>query len=167
MKLPPVLIELDGNGRFLAGREVLPRAAYRHRTVRGCARWNDQRVMLGVVSDYKKGEDTQTAYWVVALDRDGATLWERVIPTTLLGMNVNGLGQPRVLTDGTLVFSGWTSGVDKTTELVRKIPNMRPLDAGELSLATPIESFTAVLLQLNVRYRTRVAVKFTGIHEGE
>ena len=56
---------------------------------------------------------------------------------------------------------------DATTELVRKIPNMRPLDAGELSLATPIESFTAVLLQLNVRYRTRVAVKFTGIHEGE
>ena len=36
----------------------------------------------------------------------------------------------------------------------RKIPNMRPLDAGELSLATPIESFTAVLLQLNVRYKT-------------
>ena len=37
--------------------------------------------------------------------------------------------------------------------------------AGELSLATPIESFTAVLLQLNVRYKTRVAVKFTGIPE--
>ena len=43
--------------------------------------------------------------------------------------------------------------------------NMRPLDCGELSLATPIESFTAVLLQLNVRYKTRVAVKFTSIPE--
>ena len=42
---------------------------------------------------------------------------------------------------------------------------MRPLDAGELSHATPIEAFTAVLLQLNVRYKTRVAVKFTGIPE--
>ena len=31
--------------------------------------------------------------------------------------------------------------------------------------ATPIEAFTAVLLQLNVRYKTRVAVKFTGIPE--
>ena len=30
---------------------------------------------------------------------------------------------------------------------------------------TPIESFTAVLLQLNVHYKTRVAVKFTGIPE--
>jgi hypothetical protein len=42
---------------------------------------------------------------------------------------------------------------------------MRPLDAGGLSLATPIESFTAVLLQLNVHYKTRVAVTFTGIPE--
>ena len=42
---------------------------------------------------------------------------------------------------------------------------MRPLDAGELSLATPIESFTAVLLQLNTHHKTRVAVKFTGINE--
>ena len=36
---------------------------------------------------------------------------------------------------------------------------------GSSRLATPIESFTAVLLQLNVRYKTRVAVKFTGIPE--
>ena len=38
-----------------------------------------------------------------------------------------------------------------------------PLDAGELSNATAIEAFTAVLLQLNVRYKTRVAPKLTGI----
>ena len=42
-------------------------------------------------------------------------------------------------------------------EIVAKIPDLRPLDCGELSHATPIESFTAVLLQLNVRYKTRVA----------
>jgi hypothetical protein len=44
-----------------------------------------------------------------------------------------------------------------------KIPGCRPLDAGELSNATAIEAFTAVLLQLNVRYKTRVAPKLTGI----
>src|SRR3954454_10364606 len=65
-----------------------------------------------------------------------------------------------------LICSDHRRATDATTELVRKIPNMRPLDAGELSLATPIESFTAVLLQLNVHYKTRVAVKFTGIPEG-
>jgi hypothetical protein len=44
---------------------------------------------------------------------------------------------------------------------------MRPLDAGELAMATPIESFTAVLLQLNLHYKTRVAVKLTGIPEAK
>ena len=65
-----------------------------------------------------------------------------------------------------LICSDHRRATDATIELVSKIPNMRPLDAGELSLATPIESFTAVLLQLNLHYKTRVAVKFTGIPEG-
>ena len=43
------------------------------------------------------------------------------------------------------------------------MPNLRPLDAGQLSNAAPVEAFAAVLLQLNIRYRTRAAVKFTGI----
>jgi NADPH-dependent F420 reductase len=55
------------------------------------------------------------------------------------------------------------SAVSIVSEIVSKIPGCRPLDAGELSNATAIEAFTAVLLQLNVRYRTRVAPKLTGI----
>ncbi len=65
-----------------------------------------------------------------------------------------------------LICSDHRRALDATTEIVLKIPNMRPLAAGELSMATPIESFTAVLLQLNLQYKTRVAVKFTGIPEG-
>lgn len=53
--------------------------------------------------------------------------------------------------------------VEVISEIVSKIPGCRPLDAGELSNATAIEAFTAVLLQLNVRYKTRVAPKLTGI----
>ena len=64
-----------------------------------------------------------------------------------------------------LICSDYPDATQAASDLVAKIPNMRPLDAGELSLATPIESFTAVLLQLNVRYKTRVAVKFTSIPE--
>ena len=64
-----------------------------------------------------------------------------------------------------LICSDHEAATAVTSELVAAIPNMRPLDAGELSQATPIESFTSVLLQLNVRYKTRVAVKFTGIPE--
>ena len=53
--------------------------------------------------------------------------------------------------------------VDQVIAIVDRIPGCRPLDAGELSNATAIEAFTAVLLQLNVRYKTRVAPKLTGI----
>jgi len=55
------------------------------------------------------------------------------------------------------------SAVREVSEIVDGIPGCRPLDAGELSNATAIEAFTAVLLQLNVRYKTRVAPKLTGI----
>lgn len=62
-----------------------------------------------------------------------------------------------------LICSDHLAATNTTVDIVRRIPNMRPLDAGELSNAAPIEAFAAVLLQLNVRYKTRAAVKFTGI----
>ena len=62
-----------------------------------------------------------------------------------------------------LICSDHESAVKLTSEIVDEIPNMRPLNAGELAMATPIESFTAVLLQLNMHYKTRVALKLTGI----
>ncbi len=49
------------------------------------------------------------------------------------------------------------------SEIIDRFPGCRPLDAGQLSNAMAIEAFTAVLLQLNVRYTTRVAPKLTGI----
>ena len=64
-----------------------------------------------------------------------------------------------------LICSDHATAVETTSEIVAKIPNMRPLNAGELAMATPIESFTAVLLQLNMHYKTRVALKLTGIPE--
>jgi NADPH-dependent F420 reductase len=64
-----------------------------------------------------------------------------------------------------LICSDDASAVELTSEIVGRIPNMRPLNAGELAMATPIESFTAVLLQLNMHYKTRVAVRLTGIPE--
>jgi NADPH-dependent F420 reductase len=62
-----------------------------------------------------------------------------------------------------LVCGDDRSAVETTMEVAAKIPGCRPLDAGDLSNATAIEAFTAVLLQLNVRYKTRVAPRVTGI----
>jgi NADPH-dependent F420 reductase len=64
-----------------------------------------------------------------------------------------------------LVCSDHRTALEATSDVVRRIPGLRALDAGRLSSAGPIESFTAVLLSLNSRYRTRVALRLTGIRE--
>ena len=71
------------------------------------------------------------------------------------------LGMP--IDSDVLICGDDTEAVQITSEIVAKIPGCRPLDAGELSNAMAIEAFTSVLLQLNVRYKTRVAPKLTGI----
>jgi NADPH-dependent F420 reductase len=71
------------------------------------------------------------------------------------------LGEP--IESDVLICSDDAAATRTVSEIVSKIPGCRPLDAGELSNATAIEAFTAVLLQLNVRYRTRVAPRLWGI----
>ncbi len=64
-----------------------------------------------------------------------------------------------------LICSDHPQATNTVVEITNSIPGLRPLDAGELSNAAPIEAFAAVLLQLNVRYKTRVAVRFTGLDD--
>lgn len=71
------------------------------------------------------------------------------------------LGAP--IDSDVLICGDDADAVRVTSEIVAQIPGCRPLDAGELSNAMAIEAFTSVLLQLNVRYKTRVAPKLTGI----
>lgn len=81
------------------------------------------------------------------------------LPAKELGL----IGHP--IDSDVLICGDDRAAVTTVSEIVAAIPGCRPLDAGELSNATAIEAFTAVLLQLNVRYRTRVAPKLTGIRE--
>lgn len=62
-----------------------------------------------------------------------------------------------------LVCSDRPEALKATMDLVALIPGLVPLDAGTLSNAAPIEAFTAVLLQLNTRYKTHTALRITGI----
>lgn len=71
------------------------------------------------------------------------------------------LGSP--IDSDVLICSDDADAIKVTAGIVSHIPGCRPLDSGELSNATAIEAFTAVLLQLNIRYKTRVAPKLTGI----
>lgn len=76
---------------------------------------------------------------------------------------VGNIGQP--IDSDVLICSDDPEATVIVAEIAGKIPGCRPLDAGQLSNATAIEAFTAVLLQLNVRYKTRVAPKLTGIRD--
>jgi NADPH-dependent F420 reductase len=66
-----------------------------------------------------------------------------------------------------LICSDHPFAASLTAEIVGNLPNMRPLEAGELSNATAIEAFVAVMLQMNVRYKTRVALKLAGLDDIE
>ena len=79
------------------------------------------------------------------------------LPATELGH----IGEP--IDSDVLICGDDKDAVSTISAIVSRIPGCRPLDSGELSNATAIEAFTAVLLQLNVRYKTRVAPKLTGI----
>jgi NADPH-dependent F420 reductase len=62
-----------------------------------------------------------------------------------------------------LICSDFPEAIEVVSDLVQQIPGCRPLNTGRLSNALALEAFTAVLLQLNVRYKTRVAPRLTGI----
>lgn len=62
-----------------------------------------------------------------------------------------------------LICSDYPQAIEVVSELVACIPGCRTLNAGGLSNALALEAFTAVLLQLNVRYKTRVAPRLTGV----
>ncbi|MCL4413626.1 MAG: NADPH-dependent F420 reductase [Actinobacteria bacterium] len=51
-------------------------------------------------------------------------------------------------------------------ELLARVPGLRPLDAGSLAMAAPVEAFTAVLVSLNIRYKARTTVRIEGVESG-
>ncbi len=64
-----------------------------------------------------------------------------------------------------LVCADRQEAIDATMTLIDGLPDLRALDCGSLSNAAPIEAFTAVLLQINRRYKTRSAVQILGVAE--
>jgi NADPH-dependent F420 reductase len=69
----------------------------------------------------------------------------------------------RAVEGDVLICADDSQAVEATAELVRSIPDLRPLHAGSLAAAAPVEAFTAVLLGLNRRYKARAAIRLTGI----
>lgn len=64
-----------------------------------------------------------------------------------------------------LVCSDHPEATTATSSLVEEIPGLRAVDAGRLTAAGPIEAMTAVLIGMNVRYKTRLSIRLTGLPE--
>lgn len=93
-----------------------------------------------------------------------ASLPDSKVAATLQHVPAQELGNlEQPLDSDILICSDDREATDLVAEIVGKIPGARALDCGNLSNATAIEAFTAVLLQLNTRYRTRVALKLVGL----
>ena len=93
-----------------------------------------------------------------------ASLPDSKVAATLQHVPAQELGDlDQPLDSDILICSDNREATALVAEIVGKIPGTRVLDCGNLSNATAIEAFTAVLLQLNTRYRTRVALKLVGL----
>jgi NADPH-dependent F420 reductase len=68
-----------------------------------------------------------------------------------------------ILESDVLICADHAEAVTATSDLVARVPGLRPVHAGSLAAAAPVEAFTAVLLEVNVRYKTRAAIRLTGL----
>ncbi|MFP5319586.1 MAG: NADPH-dependent F420 reductase [Acidimicrobiia bacterium] len=71
----------------------------------------------------------------------------------------------RPMTGDVLVTSGSVEAAEATADLVRRIPDLRALQAGSLANAAAVEEMTAVLLEVNRRYKMRATIRLVG-HDG-
>ncbi|MXX32382.1 MAG: NADPH-dependent F420 reductase [Chloroflexi bacterium] len=51
----------------------------------------------------------------------------------------------------------------QVVELIGKMPDLRPIDAGPLSMSKFVEDLTALIIGMNMRYKTQAAVRMVGI----
>ncbi|MGH9165322.1 MAG: NADPH-dependent F420 reductase [Acidimicrobiales bacterium] len=71
----------------------------------------------------------------------------------------------RPLTGDVMVCTDHPQAWEATAAVVGHLADLRALHAGSLSGAGAVEGFTAVLLQLNARYKGRASLRLTGITE--
>jgi 8-hydroxy-5-deazaflavin:NADPH oxidoreductase len=64
-----------------------------------------------------------------------------------------------------LVCADDPQAMKAAAELIDPVPGLRAIEAGSLSQAAAVEAFTAVLIAVNRRYKTRTSIRLLGIPE--
>jgi hypothetical protein len=72
----------------------------------------------------------------------------------------------RSLDADVLVCSDHAQATAVAIDLAGRIPGCRGVDAGSLSAAAAIESFTAVLVGINIKHKAHSSIKLTGFRPG-
>lgn len=65
-----------------------------------------------------------------------------------------------------LVCSDHSEATQLAIDLAASIPGIRAFDAGRLTAAGAIESLTAILIGMNIRYKAHFSVRLSGVPEG-
>ena len=64
-----------------------------------------------------------------------------------------------------LICADDPQAAEATARLVESMPGLRAVQAGSLANANAVEALTAVLLNVNIRYRTHVSLRLEGLKE--
>jgi len=62
-----------------------------------------------------------------------------------------------------LIFSDHADALDHIVDIVNVMPGLRAVAAGSMSIASPIEAFTAVCISVNIRHKAHSYVKLAGL----
>jgi NADPH-dependent F420 reductase len=64
-----------------------------------------------------------------------------------------------------LIFSDDADARERVAQIITSVPGLRAVIAGSMSLASPIEAFTAVCISVNIRHKAHSYVKMAGLVE--
>ncbi len=64
-----------------------------------------------------------------------------------------------------MVCSDTAEGAEIVSSVISSVPGLRPVHCGSLASANAVEALTAVLLNINIRYKSHVSLQLSGLKE--
>lgn len=127
------------------------------------------KVVISVINALEFGKNGATA----KTDLPGGSMAQRIqelAPEAKVAMAYNNLPAARLQKRETIDADVLVCGRGKDTreqviELTKAIPGVRALDAGLLSNALIIEGSTAIIINLNRRYKGEASIAIEGLHD--
>lgn len=69
----------------------------------------------------------------------------------------------RELDEDVLICGNRAEDKERVFDLIRRIPGLRPVDAGRLEMSRVVEQLTALLISINIRHKAHSGIKITGL----